>query len=86
MGAPIVRNARVMPCPNDDESRVQISSSLKQKLCKVQIRYLTLHISIKHTDHYAIERICSAQNELFKTVLRAVSVAASRSPNRSVKF
>ena len=38
------------------------------------------------TDHYAIERICSAQNELFKTVPRAVRVAAFKSPNRSVKF
>ena len=45
MGASIGRtHARVMPCPNDDESRVQISSSLKQKY---YARYLTLHISIK---------------------------------------
>ena len=38
------------------------------------------------TDHYAIEWIFSAQNELFKTVLRAVRAAVSRSPHRSVKF
>lgn len=46
------------------------------------------HASLRHdntTYHYAIERICSAQNVLFKYVLRADRIAASRSPNRSVK-
>ena len=46
-----------------------------------RVRYL-----YNTTDHYAIERIFPAQNVLFKKVLRAVRVAAFKSPNRSVKF
>ena len=55
----------------------------------LSLSHLSKLTSLHHyntTDHYAIEWICSAQNELFKTVLRAVRAAASRSPHRSVKF
>ena len=82
-------SAFMMPCPNDDESRVKSRCKKSTPLGRDTREHISKHTSLHHdntTDHYAIERICSAQNVLFKTVLRAVRVAAFKSPNRSVKF
>ena len=82
MRAPIVRTRMCDAVPKRRRIKGANLVSAEQK------KFAPPHDSYSYntTDHYAIERICSAQNVLFKTVLRAVRVAAFKSPNRSVKF